>query len=254
MDSSMITINNLTKHYGETPAVSALSLSIEKGEKVALIGPSGAGKSTLLNLLSRDLTADTGTITIASLPLEAYPSNKSYARITGVIRQSFDLIPQLTTLQNVLAGNFNRWSSFTALLSLIKPHEKEEAIKSLHRVGIGHKLYDETSKLSGGEKQRVAIARVLIQNPEIILADEPVASLDPSRARSIIELLSSLCEEEHKTLIASLHSVELALTYFDRLIALKDGQLVFDLPANQITKEELDLLYKIEDSYDTQTL
>lgn len=254
MTSSIIKINNLSKYYGETPGVSALSLTISKGEKVALIGPSGAGKSTLLNLLSKDLVADTGSIIVDNLALEAYTSNKFYAGVTGVIRQSFDLVPQLTTLQNVLAGNFNQWNTFTALLSLVKPQGKQNAIDALERVGIKHKIYEETSNLSGGEKQRVAIARVLIQNPKIILADEPVASLDPSRAANIIELLCALCTEEDKTLLASLHSVELALTYFDRVIALKNGELVFDLPAADIKKEQLEALYKIEDSYDTQTL
>nr|WP_243462907.1 ATP-binding cassette domain-containing protein [Mesobacillus boroniphilus] len=150
-------------------------------------------------------------------------------------------------MHNVLAGRLSEWGIFKSLLSMLVPQDKEYAIQVLSRVGLTDKLYEKTSSLSGGEQQRVALARLLVQNPEIVLADEPVASLDPARAEDVLDLLVKIASEEKQTLIASLHSVEYARKYFDRLIALKDGELFFDLPASSVTDDHIRSLYRLQE-------
>ena len=142
-----------------------------------------------------------------------------------MIRQQFDLVGQLAVIHNVLAGRLSEWGLFKSLIFTYHPQEKEAAIRALERVGLADKYYEQTANLSGGEQQRVALARLLLQKPEIILADEPVASLDPARAEDILSMLTKLVKEENQTLITSLHSVEYARKYFTRIIALKDGHI-----------------------------
>ena len=141
---------------------------------------------------------------------------------------------------------------FQVLLSLIIPQEKKAAYIALERVGLADKISEQTSNLSGGEQQRVALARLLLQKPEIILADEPVASLDPARAEDILSMLTKLVKEEHQTLITSLHSVEYARKYFTRMIAIKNGQIFFDLPVNEVTDSLLSELYQLEELIDNE--
>lgn len=242
-----IKLKNVTKKFEGKKALSSLSFSIKKGELVALIGPSGAGKTTLLNLLSNIETADNGDIFIEGINIKNYKSNKLYAKKVGMIRQQFDLINELRVINNVLAGRLNDWNTLKSLLSLIIPREKHLAIKALKRVGIEEKLYDKTSNLSGGQQQRVALARLLIQNPDIILADEPVSSLDPTRAEDILKLLIALSKEENKTLVTSIHSIKYAKKYFDRVIGLREGKLFFDLPVNELNDNLLEDLYSFKD-------
>lgn len=246
--NKMFVLNDITKSYGKMNALSSLSLIVEDGESVALIGPSGAGKTTLLNILANIVLADRGEVLIDGLPLNAYKTPKQLAEKVGVIRQQFDLVGQLLVIHNVLAGRLKNWGFFKSLLSLVFPQEKELALKALSRVGLSHKLYEKTSSLSGGEQQRVALARLLVQKPKAILADEPVASLDPARAEDVLSTLTALAVEEGQTLIASLHSVEYARKYFKRIVALKAGKLCFDLPAEQVTDELLTSLYLLEET------
>lgn len=241
-----IKITKLAKTYERKMALSSLSFSIQAGEKIALIGPSGAGKTTLLNILASIQAADKGTILIDDRHLQSYKDQKARAKKIGVIRQQFDLVGQLPVVHNVLAGKFSEWSLAKSLLSLIIPQDKKIALAALDRVGVADKMYERTSSLSGGEQQRVALARLLVQRPEIILADEPVASLDPARAEDILDLLTSIAKEEKQTLIVSLHSVDYARKYFDRLIALKNGELFFDLPSDLVTDRLITDLYQLK--------
>ncbi|WP_079509110.1 phosphonate ABC transporter ATP-binding protein [Mesobacillus jeotgali] len=245
--SEFIVMKNIEKIYERKIALSSLSLSVNKGELIALIGPSGAGKTTMLNLLAATLSPDRGEITIDGQRLAEMTDQKKRAKKIGIIRQQFDLIGELPVIQNVLAGKLSEWGIFKSLLSLLVPQEKDDAIKALSRVGLREKLYERTSALSGGEQQRVALARLLVQSPEIVLADEPVASLDPVRAEDIMALLVKIASEESQTLIASLHSVEYAKKYFDRLIGLKNGQIFFDLPASSVSDTHIDSLYKLRE-------
>jgi len=243
----MFVLNNLTKIYGEMKALSSLSLVVEKGETIALIGPSGAGKTTLLNLLANTIKPDEGTISVDGKPMQEYKSTKQFASKVGIIRQQFDLIGQLEVIHNVLAGRLKDWSFFKSMLSLVIPQEKNLAVNALDRVGLSNKVFEKAMNLSGGEQQRVALARILIQKPEAVLADEPVASLDPARAEDILYMLTKLAAEEQQTLIASLHSVSYAKKYFKRIIALKSGKVYFDLPAEEVTEELLSSLYYLEE-------
>ncbi|CAM4123642.1 phosphonate ABC transporter ATP-binding protein [Mesobacillus thioparans] len=245
--SEFIEIKNIEKIYERKIALSSLSLSVKKGELIALIGPSGAGKTTLLNLLAATLKPDQGEIEIDGQLLAEMNDQKQRAKKIGIIRQQFDLIGELPVIHNVLAGKLSEWGIFKSLLSMLIPQDKDDAIRALSRVGLREKLYERTSALSGGEQQRVALARLLVQSPEIVLADEPVASLDPARAEDILALLVKIASEENQTLIASLHSVEYAKKYFDRLIALKDGQIFFDLPASSVSDAQIASLYKLKE-------
>jgi phosphonate transport system ATP-binding protein len=240
-------LNNISKIYERKIAVSSLSLNIKKGEIVAIIGPSGAGKTTLLNLLATVLTPDQGTLLIDNTHSKDYKTVKKLSKKVGIIRQQFDLVGQLAVIHNVLAGKLSDWGFFKSLLSLIFPQEKELAIKALERVGLLDKIYEQTSNLSGGEQQRVALARLLVQKPEAVLADEPVSSLDPARAEDILFMLTKLAREEGQTLVASLHTVEYARKYFNRIIALREGKVYFDLPVEQITDDILAELYDLKE-------
>jgi phosphonate transport system ATP-binding protein len=165
----------------------------------------------------------------------------------GVIRQQFDLVESLPVIHNVLVGRLKDWGLIKSVWSLIYPQDKKLVSQALNRVGIEDKMYVRTSTLSGGEQQRVALARLLLQKPEIILADEPVASLDPARSKDILTMLTRLADEEQKTLITTLHSVDLARKYFTRIIALQNGKLFFDLPSENVSNDLLVDLYRLEE-------
>ncbi|MEH7437852.1 phosphonate ABC transporter ATP-binding protein [Neobacillus drentensis] len=242
-----IEAKNISKHYERKIALSSLSFSIKEGELVALIGPSGAGKTTLLNAIAGLVPLNSGELIIDDNPLTSYKKGKAFAKKVGVIRQQFDLIGPLAVIHNVLAGKLADWGLFKSLLSLLIPQEKELAVNALKRVGLDEKIYEITSSLSGGEQQRVAMARLMVQKPEVILADEPVASLDPARADDVLSMLTSIVTEEKQTLIASLHSVEYARKYFTRIISLKNGEIFFDLPTDQVTDELLKDLYQLKE-------
>ena len=164
-------------------------------------------------------------------------------RQIGTIYQQFNLIQDLRVIHNVNAGHLARWPLWKALFSLIYPLGLSQAQSALSQVGMAAHTFSPTTQLSGGQQQRVAIARVLIQNPLIVLADEPVSSLDPRLSDEIMELLTSLLADQPRTFIASLHDVELAKLYCDRIIGLKQGQLLFDLPTSEISDEHLKTLY-----------
>jgi phosphonate transport system ATP-binding protein len=243
---TMIEAKNITKHFERKIALSSLSFSIKQGELVALIGPSGAGKTTLLNSIAGLVPLQSGELLIDSRPLVDY-KRKKFAKKLGVIRQQFDLIGPLAVIHNVLAGKLSDWGFIKSLFSLLVPQEKEAALTALDRVGLRDKHYEITATLSGGEQQRVAMARLMVQNPEIILADEPVASLDPARADDVLSMLTNIVSEKNQTLVASLHSVEYARKYFTRIISLKNGEIFFDLPTEKVSNELLNELYQLKE-------
>ena len=243
----LLSLNQISKTYERKIALSSLSFTVKKGEMIALIGPSGAGKTTLLNILASILVQDQGTVLFEGKPLSELADQKQRAKKIGIIRQQFDLVGELAVIHNVLAGRLADWGIFKSILSMLLPQDKEFAFRALERVGLLDKIYERTSSLSGGEQQRVALARLLVQNPEVILADEPVASLDPTRAEDILELLVKIAMEKNQTLIASLHSVVYAKKYFDRLIALKNGEIFFDLPADAVTDNHIASLYQLKE-------
>lgn len=240
-------INEISKIYEKKVALSSISLKIKRGEMVALIGPSGSGKTTLLNILATVLKTDGGSILLDGIEIDKYKGVKALAEKIGIIHQQFDLVDSLPVIHNILAGRLRDWGFFKSVISLIFPQDKELVIEALDRVGLKDKMYERTSNLSGGEQQRVAMARLLVQSPEVILADEPVSSLDPARAEDILCALTKIAKEEGQTLIASLHSVEYARKYFTRVIALRHGKIYFDLPVEKITEEALKELYTLKE-------
>ena len=244
---TMIEAKNISKYFEGKIALSSLSFSIQQGEMVALIGPSGAGKTTLLNAIAGIVPFQNGELIIDSQPISTYKKGNTFAKKVGVIRQQFDLIGSIAVIHNVLAGRLADWGLFKSLLSLLVPQEKGIALKALETVGLADKMYEITSTLSGGEQQRVAMARLMVQKPEVLLADEPVASLDPARAEDVLEMMIKIVAEEKQTLIASLHSVEYARKYFTRIIALKNGDILFDLPTEKVTDDLLANLYRLKE-------
>lgn len=238
----MINIKDVSCVKDQKIILRNINLNIKNGEKIAIIGPSGAGKTTLFNILSRLEKDFDGEVIVDNLPIQSYPNNRVFAQVVGVISQGIHLIDSLKVIHNVLSGRLKDWSFFTSVLSLIKPREKALALAALEAVDMKEHYNKRTVTLSGGEKQRVAIARLIVQGPKIVLADEPIAALDPKLAKQSIELL--LQHSQDRTLMMILHHVTFATTYFDRVIALKAGHIFFDLPASQVTEENLGALYE----------
>jgi len=238
----MFTLSGVGKTFANGfAALRHVDLRLGSGERVALIGASGAGKTTLLRLLNCTLRPSTGTLTIGQInSAQLHGTRLRYVRRTiGTIYQQHNLIPRLRVMHNVLAGHLGRWSGLRALLSLLYPLELDTAMAALQQVGLSEKIFQRTDLLSGGEQQRVAIARVLVQDPTVILADEPVASLDPALSESIVRLLLDLAEQRRKTLLVSLHNVPLALAYFPRVLALQQGRLIFDGTPQELSRTAL---------------
>ncbi|MGH8065803.1 MAG: phosphonate ABC transporter ATP-binding protein [Candidatus Entotheonellia bacterium] len=228
-----------------TVAVDEVTLDIQAGERVAVIGPSGAGKTTLFRLLNATLRPTSGRLWFDEADLESLSGRRlrHLRRRIGTVYQQHNLVPQLRVINNVLAGRLGRWSLPKALLSLMSPQERSIALGALEQVGIPEKLYTRTAHLSGGQQQRVAIARALVQDPDVILADEPVSSVDPTLGRTIIELLMQLTETHKKTLVANLHAVSFALDFFPRVIGFRQGRVAFDLPSAAVTDKVMADLY-----------
>jgi phosphonate transport system ATP-binding protein len=234
----------VSKTYGSQEPLASLDLRVEPGETVGVMGPSGSGKTTLLSLIAGELAPSSGHVVLNGRRLDGMRPGQELARHVGVIHQQFDLVPGLSALQNVLAGRLGEWGLARSVLSLLMPQDRDLGSAALDRVGVADRANLRASRLSGGEQQRVAIARLLVQDPRIILADEPVASLDPTRAQEIMSLLVEATGETGKTLVASLHSVDLARKHLGRLIGLRNGALQFDLPTAQVTEAMLQALYE----------
>ena len=248
MSEPVYRLEVLTKIFdGTLTAVNGVDLTVRPEEKVAVIGPSGAGKTTLFRLLNLTVRQTAGRLWIAGQEIGDLHGARlrEMRRKIGTVYQQHNLVPRLRVTHNVLAGRLGTWSLPQALRSLVRPREEDlrAAHRALSQVGIPEKLWARTDELSGGQQQRVAIARVLLQNPEVILADEPVSSVDPTLAHGIVKLLVELCSTFHKTLVMNLHSVDLALAYFPRVIGFRDGQVAFDRSPDEISDDLLTDLY-----------
>jgi phosphonate transport system ATP-binding protein len=237
-------------HANGHRALKGVSLAVSAGERVAIIGPSGAGKTSLLRIASAAVRPSEGRVeALAANPWQASAATlkRLRARI-GVIHQSPPIPPRLRVVTAVLAGRLGAWPTRRALLSLAYPSDIQGARDALARLDLADRLFDRCDRLSGGELQRVGIARALYQQPQLLLADEPVSALDPSLSDMAISQLVAQAERFGTTLVASLHAVDLALKWFPRIVGLRAGELVFDLPAQQVSTAMLHALYATEGS------
>lgn len=242
----MIEFKNVYKTYpnGFT-ALKNINLQIEQGEFVAVIGLSGAGKSTILRCINRMHDVTKGTLTVDGVDVNTLKGKelRKFRRKVGMIFQSFNLVSRSTAIKNVLTAEVPEMNFFRVLFGIFNKEQKIHALESLDKVGILSKAYTRCDQLSGGQQQRVALARTLNQNPQIILADEPVASLDPIMARQVMQDFVRINKEYNITILLNIHHVDLALQYCDRVIGVREGQIVFDGPANTITQEQIDEVY-----------
>jgi phosphonate transport system ATP-binding protein len=227
-----LVVENLTKIYerGKVRALSNVSFSVEKGEFLVLIGLSGSGKSTLLRCINRLVEPTSGRIFLNGVELTKLSPRamRRVRRRIGMVFQQFNLVKRATVLQNVLAGRLGYNPTLPTLLGYFPKKDIERAKECLERVGLLDKMYVRVDQLSGGQQQRVGIARALMQEPELLLADEPVSALDPATSHSVMQYIEQINKEDGVTVIASLHFLSLARRYGQRIIALRSGEVVFD--------------------------
>ncbi|MEL6799834.1 MAG: phosphonate ABC transporter ATP-binding protein [Pseudomonadota bacterium] len=233
----MLTIDKLTKRFGDKTAVYAATFDVEKPTMIGIIGRSGAGKSTLLRMINR-LTPETeGTITFDGLDVTSLKgaARRRWQSDCAMIFQQFNLVPRMDVVSNVLHGTLNKRSTFSTLFNLYPTEDIHRAIEILDRLGIAEQAPKRAEALSGGQQQRVAIARALMQDPRMILADEPIASLDPMNAQIVMEALRRIHEEDGRMIVCNLHTLDTARRYCDRVIGMRDGRIVFDGVPDQLT-------------------
>ena len=244
----MLQVKGLTKDFGTVKAVNDLSVSIPTGQMVGIIGRSGAGKSTLLRIMNRMTEASEGEIIVDNVDILQHRGKAKLAwqKNCAMIFQQFNLVSRLDVLTNVILGRLNDQSVLRACLKLFTAEERLEALTLLDRFGVAQAALQRAETLSGGQQQRVAICRAMMQKPSIILADEPIASLDPLNARLVMESLQTINTEEGLTVICNLHTLDTARTYCDRIIGMQEGRIVFDGEPKDLTDKRAREIYGAE--------
>lgn len=247
--TTILALNNVSKQYGNsTKALNGISFSVNKGEFVGVIGPSGAGKSTLLRSINRMIEPTSGEIIFDGISTRSL-SKKDMRKLRtniGMVFQHYNLVDRLTVLENVLHGRLGHKSTLSGVLGLYKEEEKKQAIYILDLLGLADQKYKRCDQLSGGQKQRVGIARALIQNPKVLLCDEPIASLDPNSSKVIMDYLKEVSIKFGITCLVNLHQVEVALKYSDRIIGINKGRKVFDGKPEEVTDKVVQMIYGTE--------
>ncbi len=235
--------NNLRKTFANgTKALQGVNFSVNQGEFVVILGASGSGKTTLLRSINGLVQCENGEIKFRNNAIS--PSTLPLLRKqTGMVFQDFNLVNNLSALNNVLTGLLDSSNNFMSMLYLFTKEQKKQALICLEMVGLLDKAYSRVDQLSGGQKQRVGIARAIIKNPKLLLADEPVASLDPMISNSIMSLLWSIRSQIGLTVICNLHQVDLALKYSDRIIGLSGGRVVLDSPTSEVSEDYIRKIY-----------
>ncbi len=244
----MLEIKNLTKRFGQKIALNNVSITIDKPEMVGIIGRSGAGKSTLLRAINRLSDASEGEIVFHGEDVMKYRGSqrRAWHKRCAMIFQQFNLVPRLDVLTNVMLGRANEQSNLRSLLKFFTKQERIEALAELERFGMEQTALQRAETLSGGQQQRVAICRAMMQNPDILLADEPIASLDPLNARLVMEALYNIQRNDGITVVCNLHTLDTARNYCDRIIGMRAGEVVFEGLPGELTDEIAREIYGAE--------
>ena len=239
----MLEINDLKKTFDNgTPALKGINLKVNKGEFVSILGPSGSGKTTLLRSINGLETSSGGEIYFDHKIVNENTISDVQKK-TGMIFQEFNLVNNLSAINNVLTGLLNSSNKFLSLFYLFSKNQKIKALRSLETVGLLEKSYSRSDELSGGQRQRIGIARAIIKKPLLLLADEPVASLDPKAANLILSLLKRINQDFGTTILCNLHQVDLAKKYSDRIVGLMDGKIIFDENSSNLNTANLAKIY-----------
>lgn len=244
--SPVVRVDKLSKVFGTTRALDNVTVDLYSGELTVIIGLSGSGKSTFLRHLNGLHQPTEGSVNVLDRDVATLKSRelRHLRRDVGFVFQQFNIVGRLTAIENVLSGALGRLKGPRFGVSTYPKALRREALDLLERVGLGDRAFQRTDTLSGGQQQRCAIARTIMQRPRIVLADEPVASLDPEISGQVMDVLMRICTEEGLTVICSLHQVDLALDWADRLIGLRDGQLVLDRRVDGVSTEQVMAVYQ----------
>lgn len=241
----MLEIINLSKSFGDVHAVDQINLNIPQGQMLGVIGRSGAGKSTLLRIINQLTTPNTGEIRFEGKPVSNLKGKalRQWRAQCAMIFQQFNLVNRLDVMTNVLIGRIYQQSFIASLIKHYSKQERAQAIIALERLDLATQALQRADTLSGGQQQRVAIAKALLQNPRIILADEPIASLDPNNATKVMDALRRINQEENIAVVCNLHHLDTAQQYCDRIVGMANGKIVFDGTPRQLTNEVIEMIY-----------
>ena len=251
MSNNFLEIKSLTKKFGSATAVNNISLTLEKPCMLGVIGRSGAGKSTLLRMMNRLTDATSGEIIFDGVDVLKHEkaAKRAWQAQCAMVFQQFNLVPRADVVSNVMFGKLNERGLLSTLFSLFPESDIKRAIEILERLGIEEHAAKRAEALSGGQQQRVAIARALMQDPSIILADEPIASLDPMNAQIVMDSLRDIYEQDGRTVICNLHTLDTARRYCDRVIGMRDGEIVFDGKPEELTEDTAREIYGADESF-----
>ena len=244
--STVLKFDNVTKYYSNgIHALKNASFEVEEGEFISIIGPSGSGKSTILRSINKLISITDGEITLdgVSVNKQKGKSLRHLRRNIGMIFQNYNLVYSLSVFQNVLHGCLGYMDGLKGIFGIYSEADKKRALELLEELGISQYAYNKASDLSGGQKQRVGIARAIMQQPKVLLCDEPIASLDPSSAKTIMDLLKGMSQKRNIACIVNLHQLDVALKYSTRIIGLSKGEIVFDGTPAELTDEAIERIY-----------
>jgi phosphonate transport system ATP-binding protein len=246
---SLLEVRNVSKQYHQDNNVlSDINFRVEAGEFISIIGPSGAGKSTLLRCINRMIDATNGEIIFDDVNVLSLKKRelRNFRKHIGMIFQHYNLVSRLTVIENVLHGRFGYKTTLQGVFGRYTEEEKAKAFQLLEKLGMKEHAYKRCDQLSGGQKQRVGIARALIQEPKLVLCDEPIASLDPNASKVIMDHLQTISKEMNITCVVNLHQVDVAKKYSDRIIGLNSGQIVYDGESSQLSSDSIHRIYGSE--------
>ena len=248
----MLEVRGLTKKFATVTAVDNISFSVDSPQMVGVIGRSGAGKSTLLRMINRLTDATSGEVIVNGEDILNFKGRRKlvWQKNCAMIFQQFNLVPRLDAMTNVLLGRLNSHSTFASLFKMFSAEERLDALMALDRLGISEVALQRCETLSGGQQQRVAIARALMQQPEMILADEPIASLDPLNAKIVMEALRDIHDRDGLTVVCNLHTLDTARQFCDRVIGMRAGHIVFDGPASELSQAAAREIYGADESFE----